>query len=103
MPPASRAKLRGGRGWGQAGTGRAGRGENQPDSAPNVEGRRPPPVDQLDQRVELIDLELARDVRSTEAELARGAKNVRHPAGRTNREDRAAVARRRDHRSVPEM
>jgi hypothetical protein len=43
---------------------------DQPDSARGGERWRPPAVNHLDQRVEIIDLELARDIRSTETELS---------------------------------
>ena len=64
-----RTQLRGGRLRWALNTGRANGGQGQPGALRAVQRRRLPPVQQLDHRVEVVDLDLARYVGAAEAQL----------------------------------
>ena len=68
-----------------------------------VQRRRLPGVEQVEHRVHVVDLELARYVRATQAELPRGAQRVRERRRRAHREARPAAVGRGQLRAVPEV
>ena len=61
------------------------RGEHQPQTARRAERRRLPAVEQRDRGVDVVDLEIARDVGAPEAELAGRAQSVGHRPRRAQR------------------
>ena len=103
VPGAARAQLHRRCRQGQGGAGRADRGEHQLHPVPESEGWWPPPIQQGDQGVEIVDLEIARDIRSTEAELSRRTKRVCHCLWRTGDEGGPTLPRCRHDRTVPEL
>ena len=75
--------------------GGADRAEQQRPLVGAVERRRLPAVEQLDHRVDVVDLELAADVGAAEAELAGRAQHVGGGARRADAEGRALAGRSR--------
>src|SRR5206468_8406697 len=96
-------QLSGGNRWRDGQTACARRRKDETGAGAGVDRGRLPALEQRDRRVEVVDLQEARNVGAAEPELSRCAQGVGQGSWRLDGEDRAVVTGRRDARPVPEL